>query len=253
MSDISSKLSSKYSKTNFDTQKPSSNIPYFSQNFVDKTFMDLISKDSSSSKQNTMINIANHKVPKRNNRRNEENKSYKTEKNQGGFNKCKTVRNLKVNESHIEFNDDSKKCKGNVAYRRVRKFIDASGFKSTLNENVPKNYNLSRNTALAKRVHDCFGTNPIEILNKKQTEEMNEKQRKKVENKTRAVSDYLGSQKFGHTINVYNFKRSDYVDKVVNFDEKRLKMSVLERRRSEAVFTRKVFPRCLKGKQVVYV
>ena len=91
-----------------------------------------------------------------------------------------------------------------------------------------------------KRVNDCYKVNPIEILDKKTTKEMNNNARKKVAKKTEAFCDYMGSKKTQHALKNYQSKPT-YVDKVTNNPAGTIKKSIMENRKTQPFYQKYKF------------
>jgi hypothetical protein len=86
-------------------------------------------------------------------------------------------------------------------------------------------------STFTKRVNDNYKVNPMEILDKKKTYEMNNTARKKVANRTKAFCDYMGSKKTQHLFKNFQTKPV-FVDKVTNNPSNMLKKSIMENRKS---------------------
>lgn len=98
----------------------------------------------------------------------------------------------------------------------------------------------SSSSTFAKRVNDCYKVNPMEILDKKTTNEMNSNVRKRVANKTKAFCDYMGSKKTQHLFKNYQSKPV-FVDKVTNNPPNMLKKSIMENRKSQPFYAKYKF------------
>ncbi len=95
-------------------------------------------------------------------------------------------------------------------------------------------------STFTKRVNDCYKVNPMEILDKKKTNEMNNNARKKVANRTKAFCDYMGSKKTQHLFKNYQSKPV-FVDKVTNNPSNMLKKSIMENRKSQPFYAKYKF------------
>ena len=105
-----------------------------------------------------------------------------------------------------------------------------------------------------KRVNDCYKVNPMEILDKKKTNEMNNKERKKVANRTKAFADYMGSKKTQHLFKTYQAKPV-FVDKVTNNPTNTIKKTIMENRKTQPFYAKYKFQHYLvdeKKNQVTF-
>ena len=100
--------------------------------------------------------------------------------------------------------------------------------------------NKYQSSTFNKRVNDCYKVNPMEILNKKKINEMNDKARKKVANRTKAFCDYMGSKKTQHLLKSYQSKPA-FVDKVTNNPSNMLKKSIMENRKTQPFYAKYKF------------
>ena len=91
-----------------------------------------------------------------------------------------------------------------------------------------------------RRVNDCYKVNPMEILDKKKTNEMNNNARKRVAKRTQAFSDYMGSKKTQHLLKNYQSKPV-FVDKVTNNPSNTLKKSIMENRKTQPFYAKYKF------------
>ena len=95
-------------------------------------------------------------------------------------------------------------------------------------------------STFSKRVNDNYKVNPIEILDKKKTNEMNSNARKKVANRTKAFCDYMGSKRTQHLFKAYQSKPV-FVDKVTNNPSNTLKKSIMENRKTQPFYAKYKF------------
>ena len=98
----------------------------------------------------------------------------------------------------------------------------------------------TQSSTFSKRVNDNYKVNPMEILDKKKTNEMNNKARKKVANRTKAFCDYMGSKRTQHLFKNYQNKPI-FVDKVTNNPSNTLKKSIMENRKSQPFYAKYKF------------
>ena len=107
--------------------------------------------------------------------------------------------------------------------------------------------NKIQTSARIKKLNDHYKVNPIEILDKDKTQEMNDINRKKVINKTKAFSDYMGSKRTEHLFKTYQ-TAPVFVDKITNNPSNILKKSIMENRKTQPMFSRYKFRHYLVGK-----
>ena len=100
--------------------------------------------------------------------------------------------------------------------------------------------NKTQNDAFNKRVNDCYKVNPMEIIDKKTTNEMNNKARRKVAKRTKAFCDYMGSKRTQHLFKTYQSKPV-FVDKVTNNPSNTLKKSIMENRKTQPFYAKYKF------------
>ena len=107
-------------------------------------------------------------------------------------------------------------------------------------ENFKCEKNKNKSSTMIKRVNDCYKVNPIEILDKKKTNEMNSEARKKVANRTKAFNGYMGSKKTQNLFKNYQSKPV-FVDKVTNNPSNILKKSIMENRKTQPFYAKYKF------------
>ena len=112
--------------------------------------------------------------------------------------------------------------------------------------------NKTQTSARIRKLKDQYKVNPIEILDKESTQEMNNTNRKKVSNKTKAFSDYMGSKRTEHLFKSYQ-TTPVFVDKITNNPSNILKKSIMENRKTQPMFSRYKFRHYLVGKKAQYV
>lgn len=100
--------------------------------------------------------------------------------------------------------------------------------------------NKHQSKTFLKRVNDNYKVNPIEILDKNKTNEMNSNARKKVANRTKAFCGYMGSKRTEHLFKNYQSKPV-FVDKVTNNPSNMLKKSIMENRKSQPFYAKYKF------------
>lgn len=94
---------------------------------------------------------------------------------------------------------------------------------------------------MERRIKDCYMGNPMEILNRRQTEELNKQNRTKVLRSTKAFGDYMGSKKTKTIMSQFNRREPLFVDKITNNSANTLKKSILENRKTQPCFNRLKF------------
>lgn len=100
--------------------------------------------------------------------------------------------------------------------------------------------NKTQSNARTKKLNDYYKVNPIEILDKKTTKEMNDKNRKKVAERTKAFNDYMGSKKTEHLFKSYR-PANTFVDKITNNPPNIIKKSIMENRKTQPTYPRYKF------------
>lgn len=223
---------------------------YMSQSVANKTYAELISRESAKNKTNNVFSnpdinelkgfkkIDKTKTTFDNPIGKEElgKKKFKTKTNTTTFDKSEIKNPNDEYKKNIGIEGGKKRfdhLENNVDYTQKYK-----------NEKIIGKNN-SKNECKNRRIHDCFGTNPMQILSKEQTEKMNEDKKFNVRNRTKAYNGYMGSQ---NTKKLFTGAkdRSYYVDKITNEPENKLKKSIMENRKNEN-FTRKTFGKYLVG------
>ena len=100
--------------------------------------------------------------------------------------------------------------------------------------------NKKQTSARQRKLNDYYKVNPIEVLDKQTTKEMNDTNRKKVAVKTKAFNDYMGSKKTEHLFKAYQTTPA-FVDKITNNPENILKKSIMENRKTQPMYSRYKF------------
>jgi len=95
-------------------------------------------------------------------------------------------------------------------------------------------------SARIKKLNDQYKVNPLEILDKQTTQEMNNTNRKKVIKRTKAFSDYMGSKRTEHLFKSYQ-TTPVFIDKITNNPSNILKKSIMENRKTQPIFSRYKF------------
>ena len=96
-------------------------------------------------------------------------------------------------------------------------------------ENVKKQSN-----ARIKKLNDNYKVNPMQILDKETTKEMNNNNRKKMALRTKAFNDYMGSKRTEHLFKSYQ-QTPVFVDKITNNPSNILKKSIMENRKNQPI------------------
>ena len=232
-----------------EEQESKSNF-YISENVANKTYADLISREGAKSKKGNVFenpDINDIKGFKK------VDKSKTTFDNPIGKEELGKKKFTKADNLTLFDSSDGKNTK-----EEYKKNIGIEGGKRRfdyLENNVDytqkyKNEEKfgilnSKNECKKKRIHDCFKTNPIEVLSKEQTKKMNEEKKFNVRNRTKAYNGYMGSK---NTQKIFNEPKDKafYVDKITNEPENKLKKSIMENRKNQS-YTRKAFGKYLVG------
>ena len=100
--------------------------------------------------------------------------------------------------------------------------------------------NKIQSNARKRKLNDYYNVNPIEVLDKETIKEMNDSNRKKVAQRTKAFNDYMGSKKTEHLFKAYQTTPA-FVDKITNNPENILKKSIMENRKTQPMYSRYKF------------
>ena len=166
----------------------------------------------------------------------------------------KIIRPVKDN---VMFNDDY--VETNHDFRRQKRQIDPT--KINTQPNKPSKYcdepkpDLNKNKNLSRRVQDCYGSNPIEVISKEKRNEIDQSYKNKVKHRTAAVSDYLGSKNISKTFKSLDSRSSRIgkdIDKVTNIPESRLNNAIRENKTKEQTFNRRSFKKAIGEKGKVF-
>lgn len=158
--------------------------------------------------------------------------------------------------------DDLQKNKYKYGKRRFDSLGVMNDFTKT---KKPENtFNCEKNKIQSKarirKLKDQYKVNPIEILDKETTKEMNESTKKKLAERTKAFNDYMGSKKTEQLFKSYQ-QKPVFVDKITNNPANILKKSIMENRKTQPMYSRYKFKHYLvgnkdekkKGQQCQYV
>ena len=107
-------------------------------------------------------------------------------------------------------------------------------------EKPEEKYKSCTNISFKKRVNDCYKVNPMEIIDRMKTNEMNNNERKKVAEKTKAFCDYMGSKKTQLALKNYQNK-PNFVDKITNNPSNTIKKSIMENRKTQPFYQKYKF------------
>lgn len=110
----------------------------------------------------------------------------------------------------------------------------------------------TQSNARIRKLNDYYKVNPIQILDRKTTKEMNDNNRKKLAVRTQAFNDYMGSKKTEHLFKSYQ-PTPVFVDKITNNPSNILKKSIMENRKNQPINSRYKFQHYLVGKRAQYV
>ena len=172
----------------------------------------------------------------------------------------KKIRPIKDN---IMFNDDYVETNPNIKYQKRRtNNSDIIQTEPSFNKKNTKfsdelNVNLAKNKNLSRRIRENYGSNPIQILDKEQTNQMNQQNMMKNRRHTEAVSNYLDSSKIKKTFRDIKKNQSEnsYKNdgKINNIPASMLKAAI-EQKKSEPNFAKKGASKYIVGgKKLSYI
>ena len=104
--------------------------------------------------------------------------------------------------------------------------------------------------ARQRKLTDQYEVNPIEILDKNKTEEMNKSNRKKMALRTKAYNDYMGSKRTEHLFKTYK-TTPVFIDKITNTPANILKKSIMENRKTQPMYLKYKFKHYLVPKNKI--
>lgn len=107
--------------------------------------------------------------------------------------------------------------------------------------------NKIKTKARERKLNDYYKVNPIQIIDKETTQEMNNTNRKKLEKRTNAFKNYMGSKRTEQIFKNYQTTPL-FVDKITNNPSNILKKSIMENRKTQPMFSRYKFRHYLVGK-----
>ena len=113
-----------------------------------------------------------------------------------------------------------------------------------------KNKNKKQTLARQRKLTDQYEVNPIEILDKKKIEEMNNSNRKKLALRTKAFNDYMGSKRTQHLFKTYKTSPV-FIDKITNTPANILNKSIRENRKTQPMYLRYKFKHYLVPKNKI--
>ena len=155
-----------------------------------------------------------------------------------------TKDNVMFNDSYIEKNKTFRmqKRRNEASYTQLQQssnyYDEIGGYK--------------KGDAFKKKIQDNYFVNPMEILNKEQTKEMNNSFINKIKNKSKAVGDYMSSYNLKKTFGSFN-NRNDPVDKITNNNNSTLRNAINENKKQPYFGRRRFNQYIVEGKQVAYV
>ena len=155
-----------------------------------------------------------------------------------------TKDNVMFNDSYIEKNKTFRmqKRRNEASYTQLQQssnyYDEIGGYK--------------KGDAFKKKIHDNYFVNPIEILNKEQTDQLNNSFTNRVKNKSKAVNDYMSSNNLRKTFGSF-YNRNDPVDKITNNNNSTLTNAIQENKKQPYFGRRRFNQFIVGGKQVAYV
>lgn len=161
----------------------------------------------------------------------------------------------------IVFNDDYVETNPHIKYQKRRTTnseiiqTEPSFNKKSTKFSDELNVDLARNKNLSRRIRENYGSNPIQILDKEQTNQMNHQNMMKNRRHTEAVSNYLDSSKIKKTFRDIKKTDSGYKNdgKINNIPASMLKAAI-ERKKSEPNFAKKGASKYIVGgKKLSYI
>ena len=154
---------------------------------------------------------------------------------------------IKPVKDSVMFNDDYVETKQPIHFQRRRNDNSEKYSQSTYDKHNTKfsddfKVDLSKNTNMSRRVKDLYGTNPIHMLNKEQTQQMNKQNESKFENRKEAINKYLSSNGVKKTFrDLKKVPMANEVDKITNVPVAAIKKAHEDKKDSQPNYTRKGF------------
>ena len=250
MSDTPSKQSNKESSIknspsqSTTKQSQANDLYYMNAETAHNTYANLICREDKTNKKNTSLynqelkDVALLKPSKKGLTTFEsEQKEEKLGKKNFGIQKDLVKKNLDGS-----IGDDLQKGKYKFGKRRFDNLGVMNDFtKSKKPENTFRcEKNKIQSNARKRKLNDYYNVNPIEVLDKETIKEMNDSNRKKVAQRTKAFNDYMGSKKTEHLFKAYQTTPA-FVDKITNNPENILKKSIMENRKTQPMYSRYKF------------
>lgn len=160
----------------------------------------------------------------------------------------------------VIFNDDYVETNPSIKYQKRRATnSDVIQTEPSFNKKNTKfsdelTVDLARNKNLSRRIRENYGSNPIQILDKEQTSQMNHQNMMKNRRHTEAVSNYLDSSKIKKTFrDIKNESGYKNEGKINNTPASMLKAAI-ERKKSEPNFAKKGASKYIVGgKKLSYI
>jgi hypothetical protein len=154
-------------------------------------------------------------------------------------------------KDNVMFNDNY--VENNKIFRMQKRRSEASvtQLQQSTNYYDEKNPN-KKGDAFKRKIQDNYFVNPIEILNKEQTNQLNNSFTNRIKNKSKAVGDYMSSYNLKKTFGSFN-NRNDPVDKITNNNNSTLTNAIIENKKQPYFGRRKFNQFIVGGKQVAYV
>jgi hypothetical protein len=170
-------------------------------------------------------------------------------------------KNFELQKDLVKMNLDGSKGEDlqKAKYKYGRKRFDNLGVMDDYSKKVKKEEKFKCETinkissARERKLKDQYSTNPMERLNKKQIEDINNKERKKVENRTKAFNNYMGSKNTQKLLKSYQTE-PNFTDKITNKSANILKKTIKENRKAAPYYEKYKFKHYIQsGKKVTFL
>ena len=169
---------------------------------------------------------------------------------------------IKPIKDSVVLNDDYIESNQNIRFQKKRtQNTNVIQTEPTFNKTNIKcsddlNVNLDKNKNLNRRIKENYGSNPIAILTKEQTHQMNIQNQNKNKRHYEAVSNYLDSSKIKKTFRDLKKNQNENLNKhegKVNNIAPSILKTALEQKRSEPNFAKRGIKKYIVGSQVSYI
>jgi len=185
------------------------------------------------------------------------NKLPKSKKNISNFfeGKSKEIKNQAKKHFEVKdnlmFNDNYVENNKSFRMQKRRTFASFNQLQQS-NNYLDEPRSQRKSNAFQRKIKDNYYVNPMEILNKEQTKEMNNSFINKIKNKSKAVGDYMGSNNLRKTFGSYN-NRNEPLDKITNNNSSTLTNAIKDNQKQPYFGRRRFNQYIVEGKQVAYV